>query len=93
MDFEDNIARYALSVDNSSIGSYPNWDAHLAGGILPWVSLEVLPVPAILVLGVESIEFYTLRVRGLWQLLDRPLYGRRPLHPDDRLEQRKVMGQ
>ena len=41
--------QYALSVDNSSIGRYPSWDAHLAGGILLLASSGVLPYFVVLV--------------------------------------------
>ena len=46
--FEDNIVQYVLSVDNSSIGRYPSWDAHLVEGILLLASSGVLPFLAVL---------------------------------------------
>ena len=46
--FEGSIVQYALSVDNSSIGRYPSWDAHLFEGIPLLASSGVLPFLAVL---------------------------------------------
>ena len=88
-----NSVKYAPSVDNSSTGNYPNWDAHLAGGILLLASWEAFLFLVSFVLEVESTVFCTLQVRGLPLLRGRLWYGLHLLHLDDELEQRMVMGQ
>ena len=85
--------KYAPSVDNSSIGNYPNWDAHLTGGILLLALWEALLFLVNFVLGVESTVFCILQVHGLPLLQGRLWCGLHPLHLDDELEQRMVVGQ
>ena len=66
MGFEGNIVQYAPSVDNSSIGRYPSWGAHLVEGILLLASSGVLPFPAALaVLDFVPFAIDILLVHGL----------------------------
>ena len=92
-DFGGSSVKYAPSVHNSSTGNYPNWGAHLTGRILPLASWEALLFLVNFVLGVESTVFCILKVCGLPLLRGGLWYGLHPLHLDDELEQRMVVGQ
>ena len=85
--------KYALSVDNSSIGNCPNWGAHLAGGILLLASWEVLLFLVNFVPGVESTVFCILQAHGPPSLRGKLWCGQPSLHLGGELEQRMVMGQ
>ena len=94
VDFEGSIVQYALSVDNSNIGRYPSWGAHLAEGILLLASLEAPLFLAVLVV-LDSVPFAIdiLLVHDLlsWQgVLE---CDQRPWRQDDVLGQRKALGQ
>ena len=91
--FGDSSVKCALSVDNSSIGSCPSWDAHLSGGILLLVSWEALLFLVTVVLEVESTAFYILLVRDLLSLQDGPECGPRPSRLGGELGQRMVVVQ
>ena len=92
-DFGGSSVKYALSVDNSSIGSCPSWGAHLSGGIPLSASWEALLFLVNFALEAESIAFYILRVRGLLSLQDELWCGLHPLHLDGELGQRTVVVQ
>ena len=88
--------RYAPSVGNSSTGNCPNWDAHLAEGILLEASWEVLLVPAALVaLALDFVPFATgtLLVCDLLQWLGVLACGLHPLRLGGGLERRMAVGQ
>ena len=94
VDFEGSIVQYAPSVDNSSIGRYPSWGAHLAEGILLLASSGVLPFLVVLA-ALDSVPFAidTLLVHDLLSWRGVLECDQRPWRRDDVLGQRKALGQ